>query len=77
MSYWTFTTPKGMFSIVERTSRGVDLFFDSQPLGYYRDPVQAAEEVGSGVHKPLPCAPDTGKSLGVPMAVYEWTYVRR
>lgn len=77
MSYWTFPTSQGTFSIVERTSRGVDLFFGQHRVGYYRSAVEAAEEVGKGNHPALPCAPEDGKSLGVPNAVHDWTYVRQ
>ena len=77
MNYWTFSTSKGVFSIVERTSRGVDLYFGQHLVGYYRSPVQAAEQVGNGDHPALPCAPDDGRTLGVPLAVHEWTFIRQ
>ena len=77
MNYWTYTTPEGEFFIVERWSRGVDLFFGQDRLGHYRSPVEAAERVGKGDHPPLRCAPEDGKTLGVPLAVHEWTFVRK
>ena len=77
MSYWTFATSQGAFSIVERASRGVDLFFGQQRIAYYRSPVEAAEEAGKGNHPTLPCAPEDGKTLGVPLAVHEWIFVRQ
>lgn len=76
MSYWTYPTSQGAFLIVERASRGVDLFFGQQHLAYYRSPVEAADEVGNGNHPKLPCVPEDGKSLGVPRAVHKWTFVR-
>jgi hypothetical protein len=75
LSHWTFLTPKGLFAIAERTSKGVDVFFDNDYLGHYTSPVEAAEAVASGDHPALLCAPDDGKSLGVPPAVHEWTFV--
>jgi hypothetical protein len=77
LNYWTFATSHGAFSIVERASRGVDLFFDQHRVGHYRNPVEAAEQVGKGNHPALPCAPEDGKTLGVPLAVHEWTFVRQ
>ena len=76
MNYWTYATSAGVFSIVERTSRGVDLYFGENLVGHYRSPVQAAEAVGMGNHPELTCAPENGKSLGVPLAAHEWTFVR-
>ena len=76
MSSWIFATSQGTFSIVERASRGVDLLFNQQLVGHYRTPVEAAEEVGRGNHPTLPCAPENGKTLGVPHAVHDWTFVR-
>lgn len=76
MNYWKFDTSKGSFSIVERSSRGVDVYFDQNLLSHYRNPVQAAEKIGSGDHPELACAPDNGKSLGVPSAVHEWKFIR-
>lgn len=75
MSHWTFLTPKGLFVIAERTSKGVDLFFDNDYLGRYTSPVEAAEAAASGNHPALLCAPDDGKSLGVPPAVHDWAFV--
>jgi hypothetical protein len=75
-NYWTYPTPEGDFSIVERHSRGVDLFFGRCFLGHYRNPVSAAIQVANGEHPPLPCAPADGKSLCVPAAVHDWTFVR-
>jgi hypothetical protein len=74
LNYWTFPTTQGVFSIAERSSRGVDLYFGHQRVGYYRSPVEAAEQVGTGNHPPLPCAPEDGKSLGVPSAVHKWNF---
>jgi hypothetical protein len=76
LSYWTFATSRGAFTIVERSSRGVDLFFGQQRLALYGSPVEAAEVVAKGAHPELPCAPETGQTLGVPQAVHEWTFVR-
>ena len=76
MNYWTYTTPEGVFSIVERSSRGVDLYFGQHRVGHYRSPVEAAERVGKGEHPPLPCTPENGKTLRVPLAVHEWAFVR-
>ena len=75
MSHWTFLSQKGIFSIAERTSKGVDVFFDNHRIGHFASPVEAAEAVASGNHPALPCAPDDGKSLGVPPAVHDWTFV--
>jgi hypothetical protein len=77
VNYWIYETRKGIFSIVERTSRGVDAYFGQSLVARYGSPVQAAEEIGSGSHPELACAPDNGKSLGVPAAVHEWTFVRK
>jgi hypothetical protein len=74
LNYWTFPTTQGVFSIAERSSRGVDVYFGQQRVGYYRSPVEAAEEIANGKHSPLPCAPEDGNSLGVPSAVHEWTF---
>ena len=38
--------------------------------------VTAAEELGSGEHPMLPCAPETGKSLRVPSSVHNWKFTR-
>jgi hypothetical protein len=76
MNYWTYATPAGDFSIVERHSRGVDLYFGEAFLGHYPNPVTAAEEVGSGEHPILSCAPETGKSLRVPSSVHNWNFAR-
>lgn len=77
MSYWTFRTAKGVFSVVERSSRGVDVYFGETVLGHYRSPVEAAEQVAQGKHHALPCAPDDGKTLEVPSAIHEWEFVRQ
>jgi hypothetical protein len=77
LSYWTFATPQGEFSIVERTSRGVDLFFGQKHVGFYRSAVEAAERLGAGDHPALPCAPDTGETLKVPHAVHAWKFNRK
>ena len=76
MNYWKFETSKVIFSIVERTSRGVDAYFGKNLLTQYRSPVVAAEEISAGNHPELVCSPDDGKTLGVPSAVREWTFVR-
>jgi hypothetical protein len=76
LNYWKYDTPKGVFSIVERASRGVDAYFGQILVAHYASPVQAAEEISGGRHHQLACAPDDGKSLGVPGAVHEWTFVR-
>lgn len=76
MSYWTCATDKGIFSIVERASRGVDACFGQTMIGHFRSPVQAAEAVGKGNHSGLPCAPRDGQSLGVPSGVHQWMFVR-
>lgn len=76
LNYWTFPTKAGVFSIVERSSRGVDLYFGPGRIGHYRSPVEAAEIAGSGSHPPLPCAPEDGKTLGVPLAVHHWAFAR-
>ena len=75
MNYWTYATPAGVFSIVERSSRGVDLFFDQNYVGHYGNPLLAAEELAKGNHPTLSCAPEDGKSLGVPSAVHDWMFV--
>lgn len=75
-NYWTYSTLEGVFSIVERHGRGVDLFFGQSFVKHYRNPVAAAEELGNGEHPALPCAPDTGKSLRVPTGIHNWTFVR-
>ena len=74
-NYWTYATAAGVFSIVERSSRGVDLFFDQNHMGHYANPLLAAEELAKGNNPPLPCAPEDGRSLGVPAAVHEWLFV--
>ena len=76
MNYWTYATSAGDFSIIERGSRGVDLYFGQSFLGHYRNAMTAAEEVGSGEHPMLPCAPETGKSLRVPASVHNWNFMR-
>jgi hypothetical protein len=35
LSHWTFLTPTGIFAIAERTSKGVDVFFDNNYVGHY------------------------------------------
>lgn len=75
MNYWTCTTAGGVFSIVERSSRGVDVYFGQNQVGHYRSPVEAAEDIAKGNHPPLACAPDDGKSPGVPPAVRDWTFI--
>ena len=75
MSYWTHVTNKGIFSIVERPSKGVDVYFGQTLIGHYLSPLKAAEAVGSGDHAGLPCAPDDGRSLSVPN-VHAWTFVK-
>ena len=77
LSYWTFTTSHGEFSIVERNSRGVDLYVGLHHVGYYRSAVEAAVQLGKGDHPPLPCAPESGTTLGVPHAVHEWKFIRK
>jgi len=64
-----------VFSIVERSSRGVDLYFGQTHVGHYSNPLLAAEELAQGNHPALPCAPEDGKSLGVPSAVHNWQFV--
>jgi hypothetical protein len=76
MAQWSFQTSSGIFSIVERGRRGVDLYFGGAHLGYHRSPVEAAELAAKGEHPPLSCAPENGKSLGLPMAVHEWRFTR-
>jgi hypothetical protein len=76
LNCWTYVTPKGDFTIVERHSRGVDFYFAGSFVAHYRNPVMAAEEIGSGNHPTLSCAPETGKSLAVPHAVHDWVFVR-
>jgi hypothetical protein len=76
LNYWTYATSAGDFSIVERHSRGVDLYFGQAFIGHYRNPVTAAEQAASGKHPALSCAPENGKSLGVPSGVHNWTFVR-
>jgi hypothetical protein len=76
LGYWTYGTDKGVLTIVERTSRGVDVYFGQLLITRYRSPVDAAEQLAKGNHPALPCAPDDGKSLGVPSAVHHWTFTR-
>jgi hypothetical protein len=76
LNYWKYETPKGVFSIVERSSRGVDAYFGQSLVARYKSPVQAAEKIGTGNHPELACAPEDGKSLGVPPMVHEWIFVR-
>jgi len=76
LNYWTYSSSQGQFSIVERSSRGVDVYFGQILIGHYRSPVEAAEQIASGNHPPLACAPDDGVSLGVPAAVHHWEFVR-
>ena len=76
MNYWTYATSAGDFSIVERNSRGVDLYFGEAFLGHYRNPMTAAEEVGSGSHPIISCAPENGKSLRVPSSLQDWKFRR-
>jgi hypothetical protein len=75
LARWLFKSNKGTFSIVERSAKGVDLFFDHTVVGQYVNPKDAAEHAGTGSHYPLPCAPDDGKSLGVPTDVSRWDFV--
>jgi hypothetical protein len=75
LNYWTYATSAGVFSIVERSSRGVDLYFGQNHLGHYSNPLLAAEELAKGNHPALPCAPEDGQSLGVPPAVHNWLFV--
>ncbi len=74
MRYWTHATDKGVFSIVERSSKGVDAYFGKAQIGHYRSPSEAAEALGRGDHSALACTPEDGKSLGVP-EVHAWTFV--
>jgi len=76
MNYWTYATSAGDFSIVERNSRGVDLYFGESFLGHYRNPMAAAEDVGSGSHPTISCAPENGKSLRVPSNLHDWKFKR-
>jgi hypothetical protein len=76
MNYWTYATREGVFSIVERSSRGVDLYFGQNLVGHFRSPVAAAEELAKGNHAALSCAPDDGQTLNVPPAVHDWMFVR-
>lgn len=76
MNYWTYPTPKGSFFIVERSSRRVEVYFGKSHLGHHRSPVEAAERLGSGDHPALKCSPETGKTLGVPLGVHNWEYIR-
>jgi len=74
LGHWTFLTPKGIFVVAECASKGVDVFFDRDYVGHYKSPVEAAQAVASGNHPALLCAPEDGKSLGVPPAVHDWTF---
>jgi hypothetical protein len=74
VSYWTHVTDKGVFSIVERPSLGVDAYFGKAQIGHYPSPALAAEALRNGDHAELPCAPEDGRSLGVP-EVHAWTFV--
>ena len=76
MAYWTYQTSSGLFTIVERKSRGVDLYFGQTHLGHHPSPVEAAELAAKGEHPPLPCAPEDGRSLGLPEAVHNWRFSR-
>jgi hypothetical protein len=76
LNYWTYSSSQGPFSIVERSSRGVDVYFGQSLIAHYRSPVDAAEQIAQGNHPPLACAPDDGVSLGVPAAVHQWEFVR-
>ncbi|MGZ5927447.1 MAG: hypothetical protein ACXWLJ_12285 [Rhizomicrobium sp.] len=76
MNYWTYATSVGDFAIVERNSRGVDLYFGESFLGHYRNPMAAAEDVGSGSHPTISCAPENGKSLRVPSNLHDWKFLR-
>jgi hypothetical protein len=76
MNYWTYATSAGDFAIVERNSRGVDLYFGESFLGHYRNPMAAAEDVGSGGHPTISCAPENGKSLRVPSNLHDWKFTR-
>jgi hypothetical protein len=75
MAYWRHDTTKGAFIIAERSSKGVDLYFGQNVIGQYPTPRDAALAAGNGEHADLPCAPDNGKSLGVPVAASEWKFV--
>jgi hypothetical protein len=50
LNYWTYATSAGDFSIVERHSRGVDLYFGRSFIAHYSNPVAAAEDAASGKH---------------------------
>jgi hypothetical protein len=76
LNRWTYATTEGDFWIVERSGRGVDLYFGNSFIAHYRNPVEAAEDVGGGTHAALPCAPKNGKSLRVPSALHDWKFLR-
>jgi hypothetical protein len=69
LGHWTFLTPKVIFVIAECTSKGVYVFCDNY-IGHYKSSVEAAEAVASGNDPALLCAPEDGKSLGIPPAVH-------
>jgi hypothetical protein len=75
MAYWRYDTSKGAFIIAERSTKGVDLYFGESVIGHYSTPRDAAIAAGNGDHFALPCAPDDGKSLGVPPAASAWKFV--
>jgi hypothetical protein len=38
--------------------------------------ITARLKLGRGDHPPLACTPNDGKTLGLPVAVHEWKFVR-
>jgi hypothetical protein len=48
MVYWLFKSARGEFSIIERSSKGVDAVFWGHPIGHFANPAEAATAVGSG-----------------------------
>jgi hypothetical protein len=75
MAFWRYDTSEGVFTIVERSTKGADLYFGPNVVGRYLTPRDAAVAAGNGDHAALPCAPEDGKSLGVSAVASEWTFV--
>jgi hypothetical protein len=71
--YWTCETPAGVFSIVEPSSRGADLFFGQDCVGHYGNAALAAEELAKGNHPALSWSPQKQQSV-IPK---DWARLKR
>jgi hypothetical protein len=76
MSYWLFKSPRGEFSIVERSSRGVDAYFCGHNIGHFANPISAARAIGAGSYEMPEMLADAGPPQDVPADVSDWFYVQ-